>query len=203
MAGPFFQGGPVSSGWSPFSTPWTPFSFFPPMPARLNPFVRDSLDLKRFMSLVIVAMAPSALFGIYNAGHQSLLASGLAADPVSSFFRGLFIFIPLLLVSYGVGGFWEVLFSVIRGHKVSEGFLVTGLLFPLTLPPTIPLWQAALGISFGVVIGKEVFGGTGRNFLNPALTGRAFLFFSYPASMSGDNVWVAVSGRGRLMPWTR
>jgi len=99
--------------------------------------------------------------------------------------------LPMLVVSYGVGLAWEGLFAVVRGHKISEGFLVTGLLFPLTLPPSVPLWQVAAGISFGVVVGKEVFGGTGRNILNPALTARAFLFFSYPVSMSGDTVWVA------------
>ncbi|MCP4366603.1 MAG: NADH:ubiquinone reductase (Na(+)-transporting) subunit B, partial [Deltaproteobacteria bacterium] len=110
------------------------------------------------------------------------------------FFKGLFIVLPIILVSYAVGFFWEILFAVIRKHNISEGLLVTGLLFPLTLPPTIPLWQVAIGISFGVVIGKEVFGGTGRNILNPALTARAFLFFAYPGKMSGDAVWIAANG---------
>ena len=154
--------------------------------------VRDSLDLKRFMSLVLVALIPPCVFGIYNAGYQSNLASGASLGLLAVCIKGLFIFLPLLMVSYGVGLFWEILFASIRKHKVSEGFLVTGLLFPLTLPPTIPLWQVAVGISFGVVIGKEVFGGTGRNILNPALTARAFLFFAYPAKMSGDAVWTVV-----------
>lgn len=155
------------------------------------PAVRDSLDLKRFMSLVIVALIPQTLFGMYNTGAMALLAEG--ADPTwgHAFYRGAEAFLPMLVVSYGVGLTWEGLFAVVRGHKISEGFLVTGLLFPLTLPPSVPLWQVAAGISFGVVVGKEVFGGTGRNILNPALTARAFLFFSYPVSMSGDYVWVA------------
>jgi Na+-transporting NADH:ubiquinone oxidoreductase subunit B len=110
----------------------------------------------------------------------------------AAFFNGLIIVLPIVFVSYSVGFFWEILFASIRKHKISEGFLVTGLLFPMTLPPTIPLWQVAVGISFGVVIGKEVFGGTGRNILNPALTGRAFLFFAYPAKMSGDAVWTVI-----------
>ena len=156
--------------------------------------VRDSLDLKRFMSFVLVALVPPCVFGIYNAGYQSNMASGASLSLWAAFSKGLFIFLPLLMVSYGVGLFWEVLFASIRKHQVSEGFLVTGLLFPLTLPPTMPLWQVAMGISFGVVIGKEVFGGTGRNILNPALTGRAFLFFAYPGKMSGDAVWTLVEG---------
>ena len=156
--------------------------------------VRDSLDLKRFMSFVLVALVPTCVFGIYNAGYQSNMASGASLSLWAAFSKGLFIFLPLLMVSYGVGLFWEVLFASIRKHPISEGFLVTGLLFPLTLPPTMPLWQAAVGISFGVVIGKEVFGGTGRNILNPALTGRAFLFFAYPGKMSGDAVWAVVDG---------
>ena len=104
--------------------------------------------------------------------------------------KGVIIFMPILLTSYAVGGLWEVLFAIIRKHEINEGFLVSGLLFPLTLPPTIPLWQVALGISFGIVVGKEVFGGTGKNFLNPALTARAFVYFSYPAYLSG-NVWTS------------
>lgn len=157
-----------------------------------GPHIRDSLDVKRFMTIVILTLIPLLLFGIYNAGYQSRLASGLSLHFFPTIFSGLWIVLPLVMVSYGVGFAWEILFAIIRKHPISEGLFVTAMLFPLTLPPTTPLWQAALGISFGIVIGKEVFGGTGRNFLNPALTGRAFLFFSYPASMSGDAVWVAV-----------
>jgi len=172
------------------------FFFIPGNPTVKDSHVRDNLDLKRFMSIVVLALMPPLFFGIYNAGYQSHLASGLSLNLNAVFFKGLFIVLPIILVSYIVGFFWEILFAVIRKHHISEGFLVTGLLFPLTLPPTIPLWQVAIGISFGVVIGKEVFGGTGRNILNPALTARAFLFFAYPGKMSGDTVWVAASGAG-------
>jgi len=172
------------------------FFFIPGIPTVKDSHVRDNLDLKRFMSIVVLALMPPLFFGIYNAGYQSHLASGLSLNLNAVFFKGLFIVLPIILVSYIVGFFWEILFAVIRKHHISEGFLVTGLLFPLTLPPTIPLWQVAIGISFGVVIGKEVFGGTGRNILNPALTARAFLFFAYPGKMSGDTVWVAASGAG-------
>ncbi len=166
------------------------FFFIPAIPTRADSHVRDNLDIKRFMSFVILALMPPFLFGIYNTGYQSISATGGELNFFSVFAKGLIIVIPVVAVSYGVGFFWEILFAVIRKHPISEGLLVTGLLFPLTLPPTIPLWQVALGISFGVVIGKEVFGGTGRNILNPALTGRALLFFAYPGKMSGDQVWI-------------
>ncbi len=166
------------------------FFFLPSPQNRQTPFVRDNLDLKRYMSFVILALMPVLFFGMYNTGYQSGLAHGETYTVLKSFLIGARYVLPIIIVTYGVGFFWEVLFASIRGHKISEGLLVTGLLFPLTLPPTIPLWQVALGISFGVVIGKEVFGGTGRNILNPALTGRAFLYFSYPVSMSG-NIWIA------------
>ncbi len=166
------------------------FFFLPSPRTRHTPFVRDSLDLKRFMSFVILSLVPVLLFGIYNAGLQAGLAAGKSYGFIEAFLTGLTYVLPIIIVTYAVGFFWEILFASIRGHKISEGLLVTGLLFPLTLPPTIPLWQVAVGISFGVVVGKELFGGTGRNVFNPALTGRAFLFFSYPLSMSGD-IWVA------------
>ena len=164
--------------------------FMPDETTKTAPHVQDSLDLKRFMTIVIIAILPSMIWGLYNSGRIALINSGAEPLILPSMIQGLIIFTPLLIISYGVGLFWEGLFSVIRGHNVSEGFLVTGLLYPLILPPTMPLWQAAVGISFGVIIGKEVFGGTGRNILNPALTARAFLFFAYPGSMSGDSVWV-------------
>lgn len=165
--------------------------FFHPSPKNVvMPFIRDHLDLKRYMTFVLIALMPVLFFGMYNTGFQSGLAAGKTFGMGKSFLVGAGYVLPILLVSYGVGLFWEILFASVRKHKISEGFLVTGMLFPLTLPATIPLWQVALGISFGVVIGKEVFGGTGRNILNPALTARAFVFFSYPVTMSG-NVWVA------------
>ncbi|MDT8446338.1 MAG: NADH:ubiquinone reductase (Na(+)-transporting) subunit B [bacterium] len=178
--------------------------------------VRDGLDLKRMMIMVVIALQPILVMTAYNTGLQanralasmgiaypegwrgSLLHSlGIGFDPtnaVANLAHGLLYFLPIFLVVQIVGGFWEVIFAAVRGHEVNEGFLVTGMLFPLTLPATIPLWQVALGISFGVVVGKEIFGGTGKNFLNPALTGRAFLFFAYPAQISGDAVWTAVDG---------
>jgi Na+-transporting NADH:ubiquinone oxidoreductase subunit B len=170
--------------------------FAPDDTTTIGPHVRDSLDVKRFMTLVIVSLLPHLAFGIYNAGYQSHLTSGLSLEFLPVFLKGLRIVMPLVIVTYAVGFFWEVVFATVRRHSISEGLFVTCMLFPLTLPPTLPLWQAAVGISFGVVIGKEVFGGTGRNFLNPALTGRAFIFFAYPAKMSGDAVWVYASSAG-------
>jgi len=167
--------------------------FIPAIRTKNAPFVRDAIDLKRFMSIVLLALTPPLVFGIYNTGYQSLQAGGGNLTFFNVCLNGLMTVLPMIVVSYTVGFFWEILFSVIRKHPISEGFLVTGLLFPMTLPPTVPLWQVAVGISFGVVIGKEVFGGTGRNIFNPALTARAFLFFAYPAKMSGDHVWIAVS----------
>lgn len=165
--------------------------FTPDTTTAAGPHIRDSLDLKRFMTIVILAILPAATWGMYNTGYYANLAAGQSTAFLPCFWQGFLAFLPLLIVSYGVGLFWEGLFSVVRGHGVSEGFLVTGLLYPLILPPDLPLWQAAVGISFGVIIGKEVFGGTGRNVLNPALTARAFVFFAYPVRMSGDAVWIA------------
>ncbi|WP_111976470.1 NADH:ubiquinone reductase (Na(+)-transporting) subunit B [Algibacillus agarilyticus] len=178
--------------------------------------VRDSIDLKRIMITVWLAVFPAMFFGMYNVGLQAqdaLIAGYAIPDSwqtaifaalggeltVSSawfelmFYGGCF-FLPIYATTFIVGGFWEVLFAAVRKHEVNEGFFVTSILFALVLPATIPLWQVALGITFGVVIAKEVFGGTGKNFLNPALAGRAFLFFAYPAEISGDAVWVAVDG---------
>jgi len=177
--------------------------------------VRDGVDLKRIMILVWMSTFPAMFYGMYNVGYQGNLslaamgASGLegwhgwlitlfAGHDASSvwdcFVYGAVYFLPIYAVTFVVGGFWEVLFAMKRGHEINEGFFVTSILFALICPPSIPLWQVALGISFGTVLGKEVFGGTGKNFLNPALTGRAFLFFAYPAYMSGDKVWFAVDG---------
>lgn len=178
--------------------------------------VRDAIDLKRIMITVWFALFPAMFFGMWNIGNltlasiapgadlQALIASkwqfGLAscfgadfnpetAGTMSRFLIGGSFFVPVYMTAFVVGGFWEVLFAMVRGHEVNEGFFVTSILFALILPPTIPLWQVALGISFGVVIAKEVFGGTGKNVVNPALAGRAFLFFSYPSNMSGDSIW--------------
>jgi len=157
-----------------------------------GPHIRDALDIKRFMSMVIVALIPAIVVGAYNVGYQHYSAIGQEMDLFQIFLFGFLKILPIIAVSYAVGGFWEILFAVVRKHEINEGFLVTGILFPLILPPTIPLWQVAVAISFGVVIGKEVFGGTGMNVLNPALTARAFVFFAYPGKISGDKVWTAI-----------
>ncbi|MCC6697271.1 MAG: NADH:ubiquinone reductase (Na(+)-transporting) subunit B [Candidatus Hydrogenedentes bacterium] len=174
--------------------------------------VRDGIDLKRMMTVVVVALLPCMAMAMYNTGYQANLAieGGAAAwagwqtsvyealglpHSSSNFFAcliyGALFFLPIYIMTLAAGGFWEVLFAIVRKHEVNEGFLVTSALFPLVLPPTIPLWQVALGISFGVVLGKEIFGGTGMNIFNPALVARAFLFFAYPAQISGDFVWIA------------
>jgi len=189
----FERGGRFEKLWPFFESIESVF-FLPARTTRTAPNVRDSLDVKRYMMLVIVALVPHYVFGVYNVGLQAHLASGLPTGLLPVALTGLGYVVPIVVVTYAVGFFWEILFAVIRKHEVSEGLFVTCALFPLTLPPTIPLWQVALGISFGIVIGKEIFGGTGRNFLNPALTGRAFLYFAYPVQISGDAVWTALQG---------
>jgi Na+-transporting NADH:ubiquinone oxidoreductase subunit B len=197
------------------------FLYSPPDTTRTAPHVRDGIDLKRMMSYVVVALLPCIIWSWYNSGYQanlalnelnmvredwrgSLLAAfGIGFNPGSIFANlahGFLLFLPIYLTTLIVGGLWEVLFATVRNHEVNEGFLVTSMLYTLTLPPEMPLWMVALGISFGVVIGKEAFGGTGKNFLNPALTGRAFLYFAYPAEISGDQVWVAVDGFSYATP---
>jgi Na+-transporting NADH:ubiquinone oxidoreductase subunit B len=190
--------------------------FSPPDVTRGSPHIRDAIDLKRVMIMVVFAATPAALVGMWNTGFQAntamaamgvemlpgwretvLLLLGAGHDPGSvydNFLLGAVFFIPIYIVTMAAGGFWEVLFAGVRNHEVNEGFFVTSFLYALILPATIPLWQVAIGISFGVVIGKEVFGGTGKNVLNPALVGRAFLYFAYPAQISGDAVWTAVDG---------
>lgn len=162
--------------------------------------IRDALDIKRLMSMVILALVPTMLVGMYNVGYQSYLAQGgqaavAAAGHLGCMLVGARYMMPIIIMSYVAGGVWEVAFALIRKHEINEGFLVTGLLFPLILPPTIPLWQVAVAVSFGVVIGKEVFGGTGMNVFNPALVARAFLFFAYPAKISGDRVWTVIGDK--------
>ena len=179
--------------------------------------VRDNIDLKRIMILVWMCALPMVFWGMYNIGAQAntAIASGAGqafddwhvallnmfgvtigegAGVIASMLYGAVYFLPIYATVFVVGGFWEVLFAAVRKHEVNEGFFVTSILFALILPANIPLWQAAVGITFGVVIAKEVFGGTGKNFLNPALAGRAFLFFAYPSDISGDAVWTAVDG---------
>ena len=184
--------------------------------------LRDGIDLKRTMITVVAALVPCIFMAMWNTGYQANMAMqqmgaattgewrgiiidilGIGYNPSSALaniFHGFLYFFPIFLITQLAGGLWEVVFATVREHEINEGFLVTGMLFPLTLPPTIPLWQVAVGISFGVVLGKEVFGGTGKNFLNPALTGRAFLYFAYPAEITGDAIWVAADGFTKATP---
>ena len=168
----FEKGGKLEKLWPFYESIETVF-YAPARVSLVAPNVRDSLDVKRYMMLVIIALLPHYAFGVYNVGYQSHLASGMGTDFWPVIWTGLKAVVPIVVVVYVFGFAWETLFASVRKHELSEGVLVTCALLPLTLPPTIPLWQAALGISFGIVIGKEIFGGTGRNFLNPALTGRA------------------------------
>ncbi len=212
------KGGPLAFAHPLYEAVDT-FLFTPGEVTQGTTHVRDGIDLKRMMSIVVIALVPVTLFGIWNTGYQAnaaiknMQAAGLdragdwhhalhhtigfTNDPTNladNFVLGLVYFLPIYLVCMLAGGLAEVIFSTLRGHEINEGLLVTGLLFPLTLPATIPLWQVAVGITFGVVVAKEVFGGTGRNFLNVALTSRAFLYFSYAGEISGEKVWTAVDG---------
>ncbi|MGB5261927.1 MAG: NADH:ubiquinone reductase (Na(+)-transporting) subunit B [Gammaproteobacteria bacterium] len=186
------------------------------------PHVRDAIDLKRLMIAVVLAVTPCFLMAMYMVGHEantalaglgldmaegwrgtflSRLGIGFSADSVwACMAHGALYVLPIYIVTLIAGGFWEVLFALVRNHEINEGFFVTSMLFTLILPADIPLWQVAMGISFGVVIGKEIFGGTGKNVLNQALVGRAFLFFAYPAHMAGDAVWVPVDGYSSATP---
>jgi Na+-transporting NADH:ubiquinone oxidoreductase subunit B len=216
---PFHPGGRLERLYPLYEAADT-FFYSPASTTRGSAHVRDALDLKRMMILVVIAALPCVLMAMFNAGlqanlgidparagalagwrHAVIRALGVGYSPASlaaNIVHGALYFVPLYAVTMVAGLAWEVLFSVVRRIEVNEGFFVTGLLFPLILPPTTPLWQAALGISFGVVIAKEVFGGTGMNFVNPALAARAFLFFAYPAQISGDTVWAAVPAGAAL-----
>ncbi|MEW2915836.1 NADH:ubiquinone reductase (Na(+)-transporting) subunit B [Ruegeria sp. ANG10] len=192
------------------------FIYTPKSVTTVAPHARSYIDMKRIMTYVVIATIPCILWGMWNTGYQAnsaiaalgpdaatgwriaiLQAFGISLDPSSIFanvMHGLMYFLPIYIVTLVAGGIFEVIFATVRGHEVNEGFLVTSMLYTLIMPASAPLWQVALGIIFGVVIGKEVFGGTGKNFLNPALVGRAFLYFAYPANMSGDTVWTPVDG---------
>tara|TARA_B110000438_G_scaffold27843_1_gene26788 strand:- start:8210 stop:9385 length:1176 start_codon:yes stop_codon:yes gene_type:complete len=154
------------------------------------PHIRDSIDIKRVMILVVVTLIPCYIFGAINVGYQNAQAMGIVRSWLENLFYGGKVIIPIIAVTFIIGGFWELLFSIVRKHEISEGFLVTCALIPLTMPPSIPLWQLAIATTFGIVIGKEIFGGVGMNIFNPALTARAFIFFSYPSKISGDVVWL-------------
>lgn len=210
----FKPGGKYETWYSLFEAVDTIF-YSPSKVTVAQPHVRDGIDLKRVMITVWIAAFFPMFYGMYNLGFQANMAieaMGVASggdwhEGIISLFAGhnpaslwdnvvygAAYYVPIYAVVFAVGGFWEVLFATKRGHEINEGFFVTSILFTLIVPPDIPLWQAALGITFGIVVGKEVFGGTGKNFLNPALTGRAFLYFAYAPNLSGDAVWTAVDG---------
>ena len=156
-----------------------------------GPHIRDSIDTKRIMILVVISLIPLYIFGAANVGYQNAVAFELERSTWQNFWVGFGKIIPIIAVTFASGAFWELLFAIIRKHPVSEGFLVTCALIPLTMPPGIPLWQIAIATSFGIVIGKEIFGGVGMNIFNPALMARVFIFFTYPTKISGDKVWIA------------
>ena len=208
----WFEGGGRLNRYQPLWEAVDTFLYTPGHVTGNASHIRDAIDLKRIMIIVVVGLIPCTLMAMYNTGLQAnvvikpemaeqltgwqnalLRLLGLGHDPRSlldNFVYGALFFLPAYIVTLAVGGAWETLFAIVRRHEINEGFLVTSLLFPLILPPTMPYWQVALGISFGVVIGKEIFGGVGMNIFNPALVGRAFLFFAYPGQISG-NAWFA------------
>ncbi|TNF46849.1 MAG: NADH:ubiquinone reductase (Na(+)-transporting) subunit B [Bacteroidetes bacterium] len=194
---PNFSKGGKFEKWNPLFETMATFAFTPKLVTQKGSHIRDGVDLKRTMMTVIIAMIPCLLFGIYNTGHFAEVAKGssIAASYWdgfgTKFTSGLIVVLPILVVSYGVGLTVEFIFGMLRGHALHEGFLVSGMLIPLIMPADVPLWMVGVATVFAVVIGKEVFGGTGMNVLNVALTARAFLFFAYPTSMSGDKVWLS------------
>lgn len=213
---PHFEPGGKHEKWYALYEAVATIFYTPGSVTRTGSHVRDNIDLKRIMISVWMAVFPAMFYGMYNVGGQAAeaIANGAALPDVwqvglfqlfgaelsvdssvlTKMWYGACFYLPIYAVTFIVGGFWEVVFAMVRKHEINEGFFVTSILFSLILPPTIPLWQAALGITFGVVVAKEIFGGTGKNFLNPALAGRAFLFFAYPAQISGDTVWTAADG---------
>jgi len=187
---PLFQkGGKYQKLGSTFGAIET-FLFTPNHTSKSGVHIHDSIDLKRTMIIVVLAMVPALLFGSWNIGYQNGLAFGIDRSIMDNFIFGFIKILPIIVVSYGVGLGIEFIFAQVRGHEVNEGYLVTGMLIPLILPINIPLWMVALAVAFAVVFGKEIFGGTGYNIMNVALIARAFLFFAYPSQMSGDKVWI-------------
>ncbi|MET6580414.1 NADH:ubiquinone reductase (Na(+)-transporting) subunit B [Morganella morganii] len=226
---PHFEPGGKLQRWYALYEAAATIFYTPGTVTRGRSHVRDSIDLKRLMILVWLSVFPAMFWGMYNVGNQAMpvlldmysgaeLQQVIAGDWhyrlaeligvsftqdagwVSKMLFGAVYFLPIYGVIFIVGGFWEVLFAMLRGHEINEGFFITSILLALIVPPTLPLWQAALAVTFGVVVAKEIFGGTGRNFLNPALAGRAFLFFAYPAQISGDTVWTAADGFSGATP---
>ncbi|QNS15202.1 NADH:ubiquinone reductase (Na(+)-transporting) subunit B [Mannheimia bovis] len=213
----FHKGGKYEKYYTLFEAAYTIF-YTPGTVTRKDAHVRDAIDSKRMMLIVWLALFPAMFYGMYNVGNQGILAAlqmGTLTDLIANNWHysladslgsvtdagwgtkmllGATYFLPIYLTVFAVGGFWEVVFAMVRKHEINEGFFVTSILLALIVPPTLPLWQAALATTFGVVVAKEVFGGVGKNFMNPALAGRAFLFFAYPGQISGDAVWVAADG---------
>ena len=191
----FLEGGKLEKMYPAYDA-FETFLFVPDHTTKSGSHIRDSIDLKRTMITVVIALLPALFFGMWNIGYQHYeIALGIKDTPLlDSFMFGFWKMLPMILVSYGVGLGIEFAFASFRGHQVNEGYLVTGLLIPMIMPINVPLWMLAVSVIFAVVIGKEVFGGTGMNILNPALTARAFLFFAYPSWMSGDKVWTYIAG---------
>ncbi len=167
------------------------FLHVPGTVARKGAHVRDAVDIKRIMIIAVIAAVPAAIFGMWNVGYQHSLATGVSLNVLQAFWFGFLKVLPLYLVSYIVGLAIEFASAQIRGEEVNEGYLVTGFFIPLIVPVDVPLWMLAVAVAFAVIFGKEVFGGTGMNIVNPAILTRAFLFFSYPSNMSGENCWIA------------
>ncbi len=187
---PFEKGGKLEKFYPAFDA-FETFLFVPNHTTKSGAHIRDAVDLKRTMVTVIIALIPALIYGIYNTGYQYFIQSGLDFTFLDAFLHGSYKILPMIAVSYAVGLAIEFGFAVYRGHQVNEGYLVTGLLIPMIMPVDMPLWMLAISVIFAVLIGKEAFGGTGMNILNPALTARAFAFFAYPTYMSGDKVWVS------------
>ena len=192
---PHFEKGGKLEKLYPAYDAFETFLFVPDHTSHNGAHMRDAIDLKRTRFTVVLALIPALIFGMWNTGYQHFLALGITEpDCIESLIYGATKVLPMIAVSYGVGLGIEFAFAISRGHSVNEGYLVTGLLIPMIMPADLPLWMLAIAVVFAVVIGKEVFGGTGMNILNPALTARAFLFFAYPTMMSGDKVWISLGG---------
>jgi Na+-transporting NADH:ubiquinone oxidoreductase subunit B len=204
---PHFEKGGKYEKWFPVFDGFATFLFVPKHTTKNGVHVRDAVDMKRTMNTVIQALIPCLLFGIWNAGYQHYQAANIDATFIETIAFGAWKVLPLVIVSYAAGLITEFAFCVIKKHQINEGFLVSGMLIPLCIPVEVPLWMLAVATVFAVIFGKEVFGGTGMNILNPALTARAFLFFAYPTWMSGDKVWIAdlpadaTAGATQLAKW--
>ena len=189
----FVEGGKLEKMYPAYDA-FETFLFVPDHTTHAGSHIRDAIDLKRTMITVVLALMPALFFGMWNVGQLHFIAIGQEFTLMSAFTFGALKMLPLIIVSYAVGLGIEFAFAISRGHSVNEGYLVTGMLIPMVMPIDVPLWMLAVSVVFAVIIGKEVFGGTGMNILNPALTARAFLFFAYPSFMSGDKVWVNTDG---------